>query len=126
MLTRLEGIEEVTNKQSKAIHKMVENGGNASRAMRESGYSINTAKTPSKLTKSKSYTELLDDLLPNDFLLNALRADIEANPGNRRAYLELAFKLKSLTNLNTPENEMEIRIKHFNDVVTKGREKYGL
>lgn len=116
----------MTIKQASAINKMVENGGNASKAMRDSGYSKNTAKTPSKLTKSKSYTELLEETLPNDFLLTALRADIEANPGNRRAYLDLAFKLKSLTNLNTPENEMEIRIKHFNDVVAKGREKYGL
>lgn len=116
----------MTIKQKTAIGKLVENGGNVSKAMRESGYSPKTAKTPSKLTRSKSYTQLLDEILPNDHLLNALRLDIDANPGNRRAYLELAFKLKGLTNNTSEENDVEIRIKHFNEVVAEKKERYGL
>lgn len=46
-----------TLKQKKAIALLVENGGNVSRAMREAGYSPNTAKNPNKLTDSISYRE---------------------------------------------------------------------
>ncbi len=35
-----------TIKQEKALEKMVENGGNIGQAMRDVGYSENTAKTP--------------------------------------------------------------------------------
>ncbi|MDQ5913929.1 MAG: hypothetical protein QG623_548 [Patescibacteria group bacterium] len=116
----------MTHKQQEAINNMVENGGNVSKAMRDSGYSLNTAKTPSKLTRSKSYIELLDEKLPNDFLLTALRNDIDANPGNRRAYLELAFKMKGLTSLTNAESESEIRIDRFSEIIARGKEKYGL
>lgn len=40
-----------TSKQQKALAKIVENGGNVSKAMRDVGYSVNTAKTPQKLTE---------------------------------------------------------------------------
>lgn len=83
-----------THKQKLAVAKMVENGGNVSRAMREAGYSPQTAKSPSKLTNSDGYKELLDAYLPDDMLLRALADDIEAKDKNRKAELELAFKLK--------------------------------
>lgn len=73
---------------------MVENGGNASRAMREAGYSAETAKSPSKLTESKGFAELMEAYLPDDMLLRALSDDIEGKAKNRKAELELAFKLK--------------------------------
>lgn len=38
---------------------MVENGGNASQAMIDAGYSPATAKTPSKLTSSKAYQTIV-------------------------------------------------------------------
>ena len=47
-----------TEKQIKAISNMVENGGIASRAMVDAGYSEATAKTPQKLTESKGFKEL--------------------------------------------------------------------
>lgn len=84
----------MTIKQSKAINKVVENGGNLSKAMLDSGYSENTAKTPSKLTNSKAWKQLMDDKLPDGFLLDALYVDIYNNPGNRKSLLELAFKIK--------------------------------
>jgi len=83
-----------TSKQEKAVANMVENGGNASKAMRDAGYSPETAKSPSKLTKSGGYEELMEAYLPDDMLLRALAEDIEKKEGNRKAELELGFKLK--------------------------------
>ena len=83
-----------TRKQKLAVAKMVENGGNASRAMIEVGYSPATAKNPDKLTNSIGYAELMDAFLPDDMLLRALSDDIEKKEGNRKPELELAFKLK--------------------------------
>ncbi len=83
-----------TSKQEKAVANMVENGGNASKAMRDAGYSPETAKSPSKLTKSDGFAELMEAYLPDDTLLRALGEDIEEKKGNRKAELELAFKLK--------------------------------
>lgn len=73
---------------------MVENGGNVSKAMRDAGYSPQTAKVPQKLTNSAGFAELLEEYLPDDMLLRALSDDIEGKELNRKAELELAFKLK--------------------------------
>ena len=83
-----------TYKQRLALVNMVENGGNVSKAMRDAGYSPETAKSPSKLTSSEGYKELMDTYLPDDMLLRALSDDIEEKKGNRKPELELAFKLK--------------------------------
>lgn len=58
-------------RQKLAFQKMVENGGNISKAMRDAGYSINTAKTPSKLTNTKAWQELFMEksLSDEDLLL---------------------------------------------------------
>lgn len=85
----------MTTRQKDAAQKMVENGGNASRAMRDAGYSPATAKTPSKLTASKGFRQVMDDCgLTDELLISALVDDIKSKKGNRRAELELAFKLK--------------------------------
>jgi phage terminase small subunit len=52
----------MTTKQKRAMVNMVENGGNASRAMIDAGYSPATAKNPSKLTTSKGYKALQKEL----------------------------------------------------------------
>lgn len=84
-----------TMKQRKAIVKLVENGGNVSKAMRDSGYSAETAKTPSKLTNSKGFIGLCDELgLTEDFLVGALKEDIVVKKANRKPELELAFKIR--------------------------------
>jgi len=83
-----------TDRQKEAIDNVVKNGGNVSKGMREAGYSVNTAKTPKKLTDSKAWAELMDAYLPDDMLLRALSDDIEKKEGNRKAELELGFKLK--------------------------------
>jgi hypothetical protein len=85
----------VTVRQQFALKKMVENGGNISRAMVEAGYSPNTAKTPQKLTSSAGFVSLCEDNgLTDDFLLKALIEDIKEKKGNRKAELELGFKIK--------------------------------
>jgi hypothetical protein len=74
---------------------MVENGGNISQAMVDVGYSPNTAKTPQKLTESIGFIELCEKQGLNDqLLLDALVEDIKEKKGNRKAELELAFKIK--------------------------------
>lgn len=52
-----------TMKQKKAIVNLVENGGNISKAMRDAGYSKNTASTPQKLTESEGGKELLNPVV---------------------------------------------------------------
>lgn len=86
---------------------MVENGGNVSRAMIEAGYSPNTAKTPQKLTQSIGFVELCESRgLTDGFLLQALIEDIKEKKGNRKAELELGFKIKGhLTQKNENKNK---------------------
>jgi len=57
-----------TIKQKKALDKVVENGGNISKAMVDAGYSPETAHTPQKLTESKGWKELVEQYLPDSFV----------------------------------------------------------
>lgn len=84
-----------TIKQKIALEKTVENGGNITRAMREAGYSKSTINNPSNLTKSKGFLALCDkNGLTDNFLIDALVEDIQTKKGNRKAELELGFKIK--------------------------------
>lgn len=84
-----------TAKQKKALDIMVENGGNVSKAMRQAGYSAETAKTPSKLTDSQGFTKLMEERgLTDTLLVDALVEDIKNKTGNRVAELTLAAKLR--------------------------------
>lgn len=84
-----------TIKQKKAVDNLVENGGNISKAMRDAGYTDATAKNPTKLTESKGFEQLMDEVgLTDDFLLKALKNDIKKKKQNRKPELELAFKIK--------------------------------
>jgi len=68
----------MTQKQKVAASKIVENGGNISKAMIEAGYSPATAKTPQKLTKSKGWKALVEKYLPDDKLLIKHEEALEA------------------------------------------------
>ena len=84
-----------TIRQKLALHKSIKNGGNISKAMVEVGYSANTAHTPQKLTESKGFIELCEEIgLTDDFLAKALYDDIKAKKQDRKPELELAFKVK--------------------------------
>lgn len=62
----------------KVFLKVVENGGNVSKAMRDSGYSAKTAHNPNKITRSKSWQQLVKDL-PDEKLMRVLEEGLEAN-----------------------------------------------
>ena len=86
-----------TIKQEKAVALIVENGGNVSRAMRDAGYSPETAKTPSKLTDSIGYQEVLDKYgLTEELIITSLVEDIEKKPQDRKPELELGAKMRGM------------------------------
>ena len=91
------------------MKNIVENGGNVSRAMLDAGYSPATAKTPQKLTESKSWEQLLEEYLPDDVLTQKIQEGIDASReiiigdnkldvpeyAIRHKYVETALKLKN-------------------------------
>lgn len=82
-------------RQKKVLKLVTEKHRSISRAMLEAGYSPNTASKPKNLTETKSWKELLDKYLPDDFVLNAINEDIDGGAvGNRTPILTLATKLK--------------------------------
>lgn len=84
-----------TTRQRKAFDKIVENRGNVSKAMREAGYPEITAKNPKNLTESKGFKILCEEHgLTDDLLVDSLVEDIKEKKGNRKAELELGFKIK--------------------------------
>lgn len=86
-----------TEKQIKAVSNMVENGGIASRAMVDAGYSEATAKTPQKLTESKGFKELCEEYgLTDGLIIESLVEDIKLKPQNRKPELELGAKIKGM------------------------------
>lgn len=87
------------NLQKKAVEELkrqLETSGKmiVSKAMRKAGYSEAMAKNPQRLTESVGYKELVDEYLPRDYLMDALKSDIENKPGKRTRELEIAFKLR--------------------------------
>jgi len=86
-----------TIKQQKALEKIVENGGNVSRAMMDVGYSPATAKTPQKLTESEGYKDLCEQYgLTEGLIISSLVEDITLKPQNRKSELELGAKIKGM------------------------------
>ncbi len=83
-----------TIKQRKAIKKIMENGGNITKAMREVGYSEATINNPSNLTESKGYKEILNKCgLTEELVVSSLVNDIESKPGRRYSELSLAAEI---------------------------------
>lgn len=64
----------VTEKQKKTLDNMVDNGGIIGKAMIDAGYSENTAKTPSKLTNTKGWQELMETHLPQELIAQKHKA----------------------------------------------------
>lgn len=83
-----------TIKQKLAVKELGVNGGNMSKAMKAAGYSESVSKRTDKLANTKGFQELLEEYLPDNFLLGALKEDIALKPQNRKPELELGFKLK--------------------------------
>lgn len=88
-----------TIKQKKAVKELVGNGGNVTKAMKDVGYSKETAHTPQKLTNSKGFKEICkENGLTEQFITKCLYNDIKDKPKNRKGELELASKILGLSN----------------------------
>lgn len=132
-------------KQKKALKLAVENGGNISKAMREAGYSPQTAKNPKKLTESKAWQDLMSEYLDDEELarvhkegLNAVKKehkivdrDESGSPiydfvnvddyATRHKYLETAYKLKGYFAPEKIDHTSKgERIEGFNYIVPNG------
>lgn len=94
-----------TEKQKKAIANVVENGGNVSKAMRDAGYSHETAKNPNKLTGSKSWEELMDENFGDEKIQSLIEEGLYADKPageqgtvpdypTRHKYIDTVMKLK--------------------------------
>ena len=97
-----------TARQKKVVEKMAENlrsdkPKSMGKILTEVGYSKNVSEKPKIVTESKGIKELLDQYLPDDFILKALRDDIEAKPEKRLGELALASKIKGLDKEPEPE-----------------------
>ena len=114
----------MTQLQARAIKNMVENGGNIGRAMINAGYSKATAKTPQKLTKSKSWKQVMQKYLPDYKLfrkheealdatkLHGTNSDFVEIPDHaiRLKAVEIAYKLKGKYTENLGNNYQQINI----------------
>jgi len=99
-----------TIKQRKAFKQIIENHSSISKAMRDVGYKKTTATVPYNLTKSKGWQELCEEIgLTDELLATALVEDIKAKPQNRKAELELGFKVKG----RLKENETPTQQNNF-------------
>lgn len=93
-IPRVKKVREATMRQKKAIELMVANGGTASNALRQAGYSEAIAQNPQKVTRSESFIALAAECgLTDLFLTKALVADIKAKKKNRKPELELGYKV---------------------------------
>jgi len=83
-----------TRKQRLAVANLPEST-SARQALLNAGYSEKTVTKPSSVTKSKGFIQAMEDLgITDEFLNEALKADIKAKKGNRLGELTLAYKLK--------------------------------
>lgn len=86
-----------TEKQRKALDRLVENRGNVSKSMREAGYDDTTAKNPKNLTESAGFRELLKEYgLTDGLVVKSLVSDIKSKPQNRTPELKLASDILGL------------------------------
>ena len=87
-----------TTKQKRAVVNYIENHGNASKAMRDAGYTEATAKNPSNLTKSKAFLALMEEYFPNELLFKEHKKNIvqDKDKGAKNTAITSAYKLKDL------------------------------
>ena len=116
-----------TAKQKRAVEKMVENGGKdnpqpVGEILREVGYSEAIAKNPQKITESKGFKKLLDEYIPDDLILTALREDILNKPEKRLGELALAAKLKGWENTRPDNNNINLTQVNLNSDKDLGKE----
>lgn len=117
-------------RQKLAFKRLVEKGGSVSAGMRAVGYSPATAKTPSKLTKSRSWNQLMDQYISDDLLSKVHNEQLQATrpviigktiikmfPDNdaRNKAVDMGYKLKAKY---TPE-QIELTKRKYQDLNNK-------
>jgi hypothetical protein len=125
-----------TLKQKKAIKHIVE-GDSVSKAMKKAGYAEDVADNPSKLTKSKAFTEWLEKVGYDDEILairlregldatktvvmgkdgNDSFVDIQPDYAERRKNVELGLKLKG--HMNSADTNINLNFRKFVEEDTK-------
>lgn len=110
-----------TIKQEKAVKALSENIGKPiGQAMRESGYSESTSKTPKRLTESDGWKELMDKNIPDKSLAKVHKEGLKANKDGvpdhaiRHKYLETGYKIKGKLKDAIPEQPKELHL-HLHD-----------
>jgi hypothetical protein len=69
-----------TLKQKRTIKALLENDGKSvSQAMKDAGYSKASAKNPQRLTRSKTWAELMEKHFPDDLLSKVIEEGLQAN-----------------------------------------------
>lgn len=107
-------------KQFNAMKNLVVNGGNVAKAMRDAGYSAQTAKSPAKLTKSEGFRALCDELkFDNRFVISALKDDVMNKPGHRIGELTLASRILGL--VQPPQVKTTVNV--LNTTISEDRKK---
>lgn len=91
-----------TYRQKAAIKKLLETPGKSiSSAMREAGYSPETASNPKDLTESKTWEQLMEDHFPDTKLSKVIDEGLEAKKGKdpdhfiRHQFATTALKLRN-------------------------------
>jgi hypothetical protein len=67
----LKGDKKEVKRRYKKISKEIIEGKETKKVMLENGYSPMSAHTPAKITKKKSFQEALDEVMPQEFVLDA-------------------------------------------------------
>lgn len=129
-----------TEKQKKAIAKVLENGGNVSKAMKESDYSDAMAKNPQKLTQSKAFQQYMQKAgVTDERLVSVIKEGLEANKvivmgkdssesfvdiqpdhPTRHKFLETALKIKGIGR-DSEGNNIQT---NFVQIINQKAEKY--
>lgn len=100
-----------TEKQKAVVDKIIENRGSISAAMREVGYSENTAHNPKNLTESKGFREVLEAAgLTPGLVSKALKEDIENKPGKRVQELNLAAEVLKMKGKDSDSGDKNLTI----------------
>ena len=89
------------------------------KAMVNVGYSETTAETPTLVTKTKSWIELMDEYLPDQLLQQKHQEGLDATKKEdkeqvpdyavRKQYLDLAYKIKG-KNIDTPTQNINLNV----------------
>lgn len=109
-----------TIKQKLAFDKIVENRGNVSAAMREVGYSDNSAKNPSNLTDSDGWKDLMETYLPDSLLWDKHKKLLE----KQEVVLKNNNKTGKIEVIKTGEIDVQAVGKGL-DMAYKLKRKYG-